>query len=75
VVLPDVNCCGFAGDKGFSVPELNAFGLRRLKAQLPQGVRQGFSTSRTCEIGLSLHAEIPYQSILYLVDQVTRARE
>ena len=75
VVLPDVNCCGFAGDKGFSVPELNAFGLRRLKAQLPQGVRQGFSTSRTCEIGLSLHAEIPYQSILYLVDQVTRAKE
>jgi D-lactate dehydrogenase len=72
VVLPDVNCCGFAGDKGFNVPELNAFGLRKLKEQLPEDVRQGFSTSRTCEIGLSLHGEIPYRSILYLVDQVTQ---
>jgi D-lactate dehydrogenase len=75
VVLPEVNCCGFAGDKGFSVPELNAFGLRNLKAQLPEGVTQGYSTSRTCEIGLSLHGGIPYRSILYLVDRATRAKE
>ena len=34
VVTPDVICCGFAGDRGFTVPELNAFGLRRLKKQL-----------------------------------------
>ena len=72
VVVPEVNCCGFAGDKGFSVPELNAFGLRNLKDQLPAGVTEGYSTSRTCEIGLSLHGGIPYRSILYLVDRVTR---
>jgi D-lactate dehydrogenase len=29
----------------------------------------GFSTSRTCEIGLSLHGGISYQSIAYLVDE------
>jgi D-lactate dehydrogenase len=75
VVLPEVNCCGFAGDKGFNEPELNAFGLRNLKAQLPADVTAGYSTSRTCEIGLSLHGGIPYRSILYLVDRVTRARE
>jgi D-lactate dehydrogenase len=74
VVVPDVNCCGFAGDKGFTAPELNAFGLRRLKDQLPAEVTEGYSTSRTCEIGLSLHSGITYQSILYLVDRVTRAR-
>ncbi|MGD9333118.1 MAG: FAD-linked oxidase C-terminal domain-containing protein, partial [Desulfobacterales bacterium] len=74
VILPDVNCCGFAGDKGFSVPELNAFGLRNLKDQLPAEVTEGYSTSRTCEIGLSLHGGIAYRSILYLVDRVTRAR-
>ena len=74
VVLPEVNCCGFAGDKGFNEPDLNAFGLRRLKAQLPAEVREGYSTSRTCEIGLSLHGGIAYRSILYLVDRVTQAK-
>jgi D-lactate dehydrogenase len=72
VVTPDVICCGFAGDKGFTVPELNAFGLRRLKKQLPPEVNSGYSTSRTCEIGLTTHSGIDYRSILYLVDQCTR---
>jgi len=74
VLVPEVNCCGFAGDKGFSVPELNAFGLRKLKDQLTPDVTEGYSTSRTCEIGLSLHGGITYQSILYLVDRVTKAK-
>jgi D-lactate dehydrogenase len=75
VVLPaGVNCCGFAGDKGFHVPELNASALARLAPQLPADCRRGFSNSRTCEIGLSEHAGIPYQSIVHLVDQCTRAR-
>jgi D-lactate dehydrogenase len=75
VVTPDVICCGFAGDRGFNVPELNAFGLRRLKSQLPPEVQTGYSTSRTCEIGLTTHSGINYQSILYLVDECTRAKE
>jgi D-lactate dehydrogenase len=74
VIVPEVNCCGFAGDKGFRVPELNAFGLRNLKDQLPAEVTEGYSTSRTCEIGLSLHGGITYQSILYLVDRATTAK-
>jgi D-lactate dehydrogenase len=73
VVAPDVICCGFAGDRGFTVPELNTFGLRRLKPQLTPDVRVGYSTSRTCEIGLTSHSGIDYQSILYLVDRCTRA--
>jgi D-lactate dehydrogenase len=71
VVTPQVTCCGFAGDRGFTVPELNAFGLRRLKDQLPADVHQGYSTSRTCEIGLTTHSGIDYRSILYLVDRCT----
>jgi len=74
VVTPDVTCCGFAGDRGFTVPELNAFGLRRLKKQLPPEVSTGYSTSRTCEIGLTTHSGIDYRSILYLVDQCTRPK-
>ncbi|MCW8908241.1 MAG: (Fe-S)-binding protein, partial [Sedimenticola sp.] len=61
-------CCGFAGDKGFTRPELNASALKRLRESLPAGCEMGVSNSRTCEIGLSLHAGIPYQSIVYLVD-------
>jgi D-lactate dehydrogenase len=71
VIVTESNCCGFAGDLGFTTPELNAHGLKGLKEQLPEDVKRGFSTSRTCEIGLSEHTGIDYQSIVYLVDQVS----
>ena len=74
VVVPDgVGCCGFAGDKGFSQPELNAYALRHLRQAVKvSGARRGFSNSRTCEIGLTTHSGIPYQSLVYLIDEVTR---
>lgn len=74
VVVPDgVGCCGFAGDKGFTHPELNAYALRNLrKAVEASGARRGFSNSRTCEIGLTTHSGIPYQSLIYLIDEVTK---
>jgi len=74
VVVPETNCCGFAGDRGFSFPELNRHGLRNLKSQLPEEVKNGYSTSRTCEIGLSLHSSISHESIVYLVDRVSKAK-
>jgi D-lactate dehydrogenase len=69
VTTDEVQCCGFAGDRGFIRPELNEHALRRLKASLPAGCAQGYSTSRTCEIGLSEQAAFAYQSILYLVER------
>jgi len=74
VTASECNCCGFAGDRGFTFPELNAHGLRHLRSQVPADCREGFSTSRTCEIGLSTHSGIPFKSILYLVDRVTSPR-
>jgi len=74
VVVPENNCCGFAGDRGFTHPELNRHGLRRLKEQLPADCSGGYSTSRTCEIGLSLHSGLHYKSILYLVDRCTEPK-
>lgn len=73
VIIPEeVGCCGFAGDKGFTKPEVNRYALRKLRPQLEKaGVRRGFSNSRTCEIGLSVNAGIPYHSIVYLVDECT----
>ncbi len=77
VVLPEgVGCCGFAGDKGFTQPELNAYALRHLRQAIEQaGVRRGFSNSRTCEIGLSTHSGVPYQSLVYLIDEVTTLKK
>jgi D-lactate dehydrogenase len=71
VVVPGTGCCGFAGDKGFNVPELNASALSGLAAALPTDCKAGYSNSRTCEIGLSVHGGIAYRSIVYLVDGVT----
>ena len=74
VVIPDqITCCGFAGDKGFSTPELNASALRTLKDSV-SNCAQGYSTSRTCEIGLSHHSGIDYKSIVYLLDRVTQPK-
>ncbi len=74
VVIPEgIHCCGFAGDKGFTTPELNAHSLRSLKDAV-QICDEGISTSRTCEIGLSQHGGIDYHGLVYLVDRVTRPR-
>ncbi len=69
VAVDEVQCCGFAGERGFMRPELNEHALRHLKGALPAGCTEGYSTSRTCEIGLSEMAGMPYQSILYLVER------
>jgi D-lactate dehydrogenase len=71
VIPPDITCCGFAGDKGFSTPELNASALKTLAKEV-EGCDVGYSNSRTCEIGLSEHSGIEYQSIVYLVDQLAQ---
>ncbi len=73
VIVPtNVTCCGFAGDRGFNFPELNASALRWLKSDLNNSVQKGYSTSITCEIGLSKHSGIGYESIFYLIDECTR---
>jgi len=72
VIVPeDVGCCGFAGDRGFTYPELTASALRNLRAALPEDCEAGYSTSRACEIGLSQHSGIHYQSLVYLIDECT----
>ena len=71
VVIPEgISCCGFAGDKGFALPQLNTSALSGLKQQVST-CSQGVSTSRSCEIGLSQHSGIEYQHLVYLLDQLT----
>ena len=73
VFLPEgVGCCGFAGDRGFTYPEVNRYALRKLRPQIEeQHIEIGYSNSRTCEIGLQTNSGIPYMSIVYLVNECT----
>jgi FAD/FMN-containing dehydrogenase len=74
VVVPaDIGCCGFAGDKGFVRPEMNAHALRSL-APAVKDCTAGYSTSRTCEIGLSVHGGLTYRLVADLVDSVAHRR-
>jgi D-lactate dehydrogenase len=64
-----VQCCGFAGERGFARPELNEHALRHLNTALPSACQAGYSSSRTCEIGLSEASQRPYRSLLYLLER------
>ena len=76
VTVPeDVGCCAFAGDKGMTHPELNAWALRHLRESVEKaGATVGYSNSRTCEIGLETHSGIPYVSIVYLVNSCSSSK-
>lgn len=77
VVFPEeVGCCAFAGDKGFTHPELNEWALRKLRKQIEkEGVEYGFSNSRTCEIGLTTYSGVQYMNVAYLVNHVAQAKK
>lgn len=66
-------CCGFAGDRGFTVPELTAAATRAEAAEVTsRGYRGYYSSSRTCEIGLARATGRPYRSFWHLLDETTR---
>jgi len=67
-----VTCCGFAGDRGFVVPELNRHALRHIHADLPSNCTCGVSTNRTCEIGLTAETGVTYRSVAYLLEACSR---
>ena len=76
VIVPEeVSCCGWAGDKGFTVPELNESAVRNLRPSLSDDCVAGYSTGRTCEIGLSFHSGRYYRSIAYLLDRCSEPKE
>lgn len=75
VNMLEFNCCGFAGDKGFFTPELNKHGTQNIQAQISKDSNGCYSTSRTCEIGLSQYSKANFKSIFYLVDKVTQLEQ
>jgi D-lactate dehydrogenase len=72
-VPASAGCCGFAGDLGFTLPELTAAATREEALELAAGSHRGhYSSSRTCEIGLSRATGRPYRSFWSLLDEATR---
>jgi D-lactate dehydrogenase len=74
VTVPsEAGCCGFAGDRGFLVPELTASATRGEAAQVRAAhAEECYSSSRTCEIGMSRATGQIYRSYMYLLEKATR---
>ena len=68
---PSAECCGFAGDRGFLVPELTASAAAREAEEVRAEPAGAFllSTCRTCELGMSRAVGQPYASLVQLVHE------
>ncbi|MBO9590516.1 FAD-binding and (Fe-S)-binding domain-containing protein [Devosia sp.] len=71
-VLSSITCCGYAGDKGLFLPELNAHATRRVHNDIPDNCTLGVSTVSTCASGLTERAEIPFVSLASLLEWASR---
>jgi D-lactate dehydrogenase len=72
-VAPSATCCGFAGDRGFSHPELTAAATADQASELAgRRFDAHLSSNRTCEIGLSRATGAPYESFVFLLEELTR---
>jgi D-lactate dehydrogenase len=74
VLIPlDAGCCAFAGDRGFLLPELTASATRLEAAEVKaKKANACYSSSRTCEIGMTRATGQIYRSYLYLLEKATR---
>ncbi len=73
-VPPSASCCGFAGDRGISHPELTAAATAPQAAELSgRHFDAHLSNNRTCEIGLERATGEPYESVICLLERLTRS--
>ena len=74
VVVPrDAGCCGFAGDRGFTHPELTASATKHEAEEVNTQAFDGYyASSRTCEVGMTRSTGEVYRSFLYLLEAATR---
>src|SRR5580704_16739364 len=74
VLVPvGTTCCGTAGDRGLLHPELVISATREEKAGLASTPAQAYlSANRTCEMGLRQATGHPYESFVFLLEELTR---
>lgn len=72
-VPPHAACCGFAGDRGFLVPELTASATRIEAEEVREaGCQHHVSSNRMCELAMSAATGQPYRSVIHLLEEATR---
>jgi D-lactate dehydrogenase len=70
---PHAGCCGFAGDRGFLVPELTASATRGEADEVrAAGCDDHVSANRMCEVALTSATGRPYRSVIHLLEESTR---
>jgi D-lactate dehydrogenase len=74
VLVPvGTTCCGTAGDRGLLHPELVTSATSAEKAGLVDTPAQAYlSANRTCEMGLRQATGYPYESFVFLLEELTR---
>jgi D-lactate dehydrogenase len=74
VVVPvGTTCCGTAGDRGLLHPELVVSATREERAGLDEMTAEAYlSANRTCEMGLRQATGYPYESFVFLLEELTR---
>ncbi|HET8566936.1 MAG TPA: (Fe-S)-binding protein [Solirubrobacterales bacterium] len=71
-VAPSATCCGFAGDRGTSHPELTASATRPQAEELAGRRFDAYlSSNRACEIAMTRATGQPYESPLILLERLT----
>ena len=69
-------CCGTAGDRGLPHPELVVSATREIKPVLDARPAEAYlSANRTCEMGLGHAAGRPYESFVFLLEELSRPAE
>ncbi len=72
-VAPSATCCAFAGDRGITHPELTASATRPQAEELSGRPFDAYlSSNRTCEIAMTRATGQPYESVLSLLERLTR---
>jgi D-lactate dehydrogenase len=69
-------CCGTAGDRGLLHPELVVSATREVKAVLDAHPAEAYiSANRTCEMGLRHATGRPYESFVFLLEELSRMED
>jgi D-lactate dehydrogenase len=74
VTVPLSNgCCGFAGDRGFTHPELTASATAPMAAELlAAGHTVGLTSNLPCGIGMTRACGLEFRSILAVLEELSR---
>jgi D-lactate dehydrogenase len=75
VIPQNLDCCGFAGDRGLLYPELTASATALETEEVRAREYDGYySSNLTCEMGMAAATGKPYRSIFYLLEKASVKR-